>query len=242
MSADAQSGSRALSQASETAQAPAASPRAKCREMTAKYPIEVGRGGIFNSIVPRDEYYSERLPLPPAEGEPRCPRSWSSDIGGEPHFWVGRDDWADALGARVAYGSEDELDFPDVANPVKAMDSGAAQCLACYDIRAETGEIVAWEDIAPAGLRDDLRAPDGIFNSPPEIYDCLLPAWRGAIIRMWESALEQGAGDETMQAIEVEGARLWLLKSRGKLVEFSYLYDPSVFTEWEPGDLAERGF
>ena len=205
--------------------------------MTARYPIAVGGGGIFYSIVPRHEYYSERLPLPPGEGETTCAASLYWDGDGA-HFWVGRDDWMNALGARSAYGSEDELNFPDVENPIKRAGETAAQCLACYAIRAETGESIAWEDAAPAAL----RRHDGTFNPPPEIYDCLLPAWRDAIIRMWESVRDLDARDESRQAIQIEGARLWLLPSDGELKEFSDGYDPRVFTDWEPGDLAARGF
>lgn len=184
------------------------------------------------SIVPRAGFI-ERLPLPPMDGEAPCPRAAA-------HFWVGKADVENALGAIHLDESNLALD-PDCRNPIRDMDEFAAQCFRCYAIRGGGGEIAEWDDIAPDGL-------DGV--PPIELMDCLIDPWRLSVMYLrghikahlndphMDAETAAALSDDLRRAEEV-GFKLGFRYGEGEpeIVTGMDARDPRVFIEWEPGDL-----
>ena len=200
--------------------------------MPERYPLNAG-DSVFFSLVPRGERYAA-LPLEGMDGEPPCPVGWQWE-GGDAHFWATRDYWMDAFGSLSAFGPEDMLarDYADdveLANPIRRMPDGSAQCLGCYAVRSPDGAFSAWADIRPSELHES--------ESPPEIRDSVLPGWRSCVDLVYSKSLELD-DDALTAAIRAEAGRLGLnddLSGGGDTD-----YDPRAFVEWEPGGLAWRG-
>ena len=185
-------------------------------------------------LAPRHPDYAN-LPLSGMAGEPPCAEGWRWD-GGDSHFWMPRSEWIDAFGALGAYAPGEMLDSEynadvEYANPIRRMEEGSAQCLGCYAVRAPDGEVTFWVDCVPQMLTPE--------DTPEEIVNCALPGWRDAVSSLWGDPDR----DEEMTAIlkrEAERLGLEIRDDLNMLTLGDREYDPRVFVEWQPGDLAAR--